>query len=237
MLPLLTVLLLTPTSETPALDGRTLLARTIAHHDPSGDWMKSTFDFEVRGEYADGRTNLRKVRINYATGRYHGRHRSNGHEIEMVVEGDRCTLRVDGRTDIPSKLAQKLRISCERAKMFRNYMSYLWGLPMKLNDPGTLIERQVRSDAFDGKPVLVLTVRYKPAVGTDTWSFYIDPKTYAMVGYAFEKADGKGEYITLSGRRLLSNGARIPATRSWYVTQDRRFLGRDVLVSAQRVEP
>ena len=232
---MLALLLIAPIANTP-LDGETLLDRMIAHHDPNGDWMRSAYDFEVRGEYADGRTNLRRSRIDYRTGDYHGRNRSDGHEIDMRIEGDKCALRVNGRPDFSTELAKKLRVSCDRARLLRNYMSYLWGLPMKLKDPGTIIDPRVRRGTFEGRPALILTVRYAPEVGTDVWSFYADPKTYALIGYGFEKADGKGEYITLNGTYRLASGARVPASRSWYMTKDRRYLGKDVLVSARRVE-
>ena len=117
--------------------------------------------------------------------------------------------------------------------MYRNYTSYLWGLPMKLRDPGTRLDSRVRRTTFQDEDVLALTIRYEPDVGTDTWVFYASPKNYRLLGYSLEKADGFAEYVVLEGNYQLENGARIPQIQSWYRTESDEFLGRARLVSAE----
>ena len=209
-----------------------LLRRTIAFHDPSGRWMQSTFQFDIKSTYADGRARVRKSRVNFATGAYEQNQEVEGRRVRMAVTNGNCAIEVDGQRDVPPDFAQKHRLSCERAKLFRNYISYLWGLPMKLKDPGTRLDPKVETGTFRGEKVRVLTVRYEPSTGTDVWRFYIRERTAEMIGYAFEKADGKGEYIVLEGIQVLSNGARIPRVRKWYETKGDVFLGSDVLLSA-----
>ncbi len=228
-------------AEKPEIDGTTLLARMRARHDPAGSWMAGRFALTVVSTYADGRQRRRECEIDYASHTYRQRVEIDGHAVRMEVTGDRCRLWIDG-AELPSSptaataaLAKKLNVSCDRARLFRNYMSYLWGLPMKLGDPGTIVAPTVTRDEFQGAPVLTLHVRYAKGVGTDRWRFYARPDTYAMVGYAFDKADGKGEYIVLDGEVGVEGGARIPKTRRWYMTADDRFLGTDVLEAAKRL--
>ncbi len=38
----------------------------------------------------------------------------------------------------------------ERARMYRDYLSYLWGLPMKLRDPGTRVDPVTKRVTFEG---------------------------------------------------------------------------------------
>jgi hypothetical protein len=66
----------------------------------------------------------------------------------------------------------------------QNYYTYLYGLPMKLKDPGTIISSVVNRKDFLGKEYL-LKVKYEESIGTDSWYFYFEPKTYAFKIYQF----------------------------------------------------
>jgi hypothetical protein len=61
----------------------------------------------------------------------------------------------------------------------QNYYTYLYGLPMKLKDPGTIISSVVNRNL--GKEYLVL--KSNTSIGTDSW--YFEPKTYALKIYQF----------------------------------------------------
>ena len=112
----------------------------------------------------------------------------------------------------------------------RNYYDYLWGLPMKLRDPGTRLGAVTRVEV-DGEPRWRLRVTYDPEVGSDVWDFDFDPETYALAGYRFfhDEAAGDGEWIALDGE-IEGRGLRIPQTRAWYMNVDDEFLGTDKLV-------
>jgi len=56
--------------------------------------------------------------------------------------------------------------------MIRNYYSYLWGMPMKLRDPGTRLDPEIRETTFEGRPVRALKFTYGAEVGSDTLHFY-----------------------------------------------------------------
>ena len=114
--------------------------------------------------------------------------------------------------------------------MYRNYYSYLYGLPMKLRDPGTHLDPKVEKKNFHGKDYWVLEVRYDPEVGEDLWYFYFNPDTYAMEAYQFyhDVAKNDGEYILLEGEHRLG-GMRIPKIRTWYTNKEEKLLGTDTL--------
>jgi hypothetical protein len=113
----------------------------------------------------------------------------------------------------------------------KNYYTYLYGLPMKLKDPGTLIDPKVERRSFKGKEYLVLKVKYEEGVGKDIWYFYFDPKSYALKVYQFyhDETKNDGEYILLSGIESAI-GIKMPKTRAWYLNKDNKYLGTDVLV-------
>lgn len=155
--------------------------------------------------------------------------RDNNTTVQILDKG-KCTLSLNGSQDIAEEEASKYRLSCDRAKTMRDYYTYLYGLPMKLKDPGTIIDPKVLSTTFKGKKYLVLKVTYKEAVGGDTWYFYFDPETYAMEVYQFYHDESKndGEYILLSGEEEVS-GIKMPKIRAWYYNKGDTYLGTDKL--------
>ncbi|MDP5081874.1 MAG: DUF6503 family protein, partial [Winogradskyella sp.] len=121
------------------------------------------------------------------------------------------------------------------AILYKNYYTYLYGLPMKLNDLGTNLNENVLKKRFKGKDYLVLKATYDATVGNDVWYFYFNPSTYAMEIYQFFKTDTKGneipdtgEYIILSEETVV-NGIKMPKVRAWYYNKDDAYLGTDVL--------
>jgi len=114
--------------------------------------------------------------------------------------------------------------------MFKNYYTYLYGLPMKLKDPGTILDSKIQTKTFKGKKYLVLKATYKAEVGDDIWYFYFDPETYAMEVYQFfhDESINDGEYILLKDQEEI-NGIKMPKTRAWYYNKDDKYLGTDVL--------
>ena len=206
----------------------------IARHNPRGDWMTSTITMLIETRFPDGKTRRRDIAIDFATARYEERFTANGHQVEVRLDESNCRLTVDGTRDVSPEVLAEIKYDCARARMFRDYHSYLWGLPMKLRDPGTIITPQVEQRTFEGRNAWVLHARYAEGVGSDRWEFYARPDDFEMIGYAFEKPDGKGEFIVLEGTLELADGTRIPKVRTWFLTRDRKLLGTDVLISAER---
>jgi len=113
----------------------------------------------------------------------------------------------------------------------RDYYVYLWGLPMKLRDPGTQLGG-VKSTTFTDQDAYSLRVTYAPEVGKDVWYFYFDRETAALVGYRFyhDEAKNDGEVIVLEGE-YEGHGMRLPESRAWTTHQDDRYLGTDTLLA------
>ena len=131
--------------------------------------------------------------------------------------------------------AIKHNLNCERANMYKNYYTYLYGLPMKLKDLGARLSNSVERKVFQGKTYLVLRISYDESVGSDNWYVYINPETYAMEIYQFFKTDvngneieTSGEYILLSDETVI-NGIKMPKNRAWFYNKDDLYLGTDIL--------
>lgn len=127
-----------------------------------------------------------------------------------------------------------LRLRLREATLYRDYCEYLYGMPMKLLDPGTILDPRVKSLRFNGRVVWQLEVTYDPEVGNDTWYFYFDHDTFALVGYKFyfDESQNDGEYITLDSEIVdETSGMRLPKTRVWYYNTDDKYLATDDIIS------
>ena len=138
--------------------------------------------------------------------------------------------------EIDDDAAQDKGMSCDRAQLYKNYYTYLYGLPMKLKDPGTNISYPVETKSFQGKSYLVLKATYDANIGSDVWYFYFNPTTFAMELYQFYKTDESGSLIPKSGeyivlKELATIGSiKMPKIRNWYYNKDDKFLGTDTLI-------
>ncbi len=216
----------------PYFSGSQLLEQTIAYHDPQAQWgvlpvTLKLYESRPGGSYRRSEITMDEGHQIFKLAQMRGRD-----DIYREYNSEGCTFSLNGRTEgfTPEEVRQH-RLSCEGAAFFRNYYTYLWGLPMKLRDPGTIIDDNVYRVDFFGQELLEMKVTYSEEVGGDIWYFYFHPETYALSGYRFyhDQAANDGEYILLEGEAKIGD-LRIPAKRHWYTHGDRQYLGSDEVV-------
>ena len=215
------------------LTGAELLEKAIEFHDPNDNWKSFHGKMLITMENPKSSSRSTVIELNLPTNYFMSTVKKDNYTIESELNKDECTLKLNGSTSIFPRIKDSLNISCERAKMMKNYYTYLYGLPMKLKDPGTIIDSKVQKKNFKGKEYLVLKAGYEKEVGTDTWYFYFDPKTYAMEVYQFfhDESKNDGEYILLS-EMVTVNGIKIPKVRAWYYNKADKYLATDILQKA-----
>ncbi len=212
------------------LTGPELLDNSLSYHDPIGNWASFKGKLSITMTSPDAKTRTSEIVIDLPKQYFELTSTTEGNTLGYIVDHEVCSLTLNGSTNFTDKEAQSNRLTCERAKTMKNYYTYLYGLPMKLRDPGTIIDPKVKRKTFKGKEYLVLKVNYEKEVGGDTWYFYIDPLSYAMEVYQFyhDEAKNDGEYVLLSGT-VRASGILMPKTRAWYTNTDNEHLGTDVL--------
>ncbi len=209
------------------LTGTELLEKAISYHDPSHQWP--TFDgaFQVTMTTPEGSPRVSEIKINLLEEKFHLVQNRDSVTTRYTINKGKCL------TSLTDSISGK-RTPCETAALYKNYYTYLYGLPMKLKDDGTNVSEVVERKTFKGKEYLVLKASYDEAVGSDIWYFYFDPETYAMEIYQFFKTeDGSmqkdsGEYILLSEEKTI-DGIKVPKIRAWYYNKDDKYLGTDSL--------
>ncbi|ARV09924.1 hypothetical protein BTO05_09855 [Winogradskyella sp. PC-19] len=216
------------------ISGSELLEKAINYHDPSDNWPSFSGNFKVTMTTPNQSPRVSDINISLPTEFFSVTANRDGNTQTYTVDKSNCSLFYN-TTKLDEATAKEKKMTCERANMYKNYYTYLYGLPMKLKDKGTNINAKVERKTFKGKDYLVLKATYDKAVGSDVWYFYFDPETYAMEVYQFYKTDDKGnvkpdsgEYILLTDEETV-NGIKMPKVRAWYYNKDDKYLGTDSL--------
>jgi len=193
------------------LTGTDVINKSIHYHDPNDEWkeLNAIFTFE------DSLPAPRPSRS--YTVLFDNIHSS----MKYAIDGSKYTVMQD------SVLVEEGEIGKEQALRMRDYYTFLWGLPMKLKDHGTIIDDGVNHVSLKGLKYYEVRVPYEK----DIWYFYLDPETFRLAAYKFyqDEPNQKGEIIYLSGERKVG-GLIIPANRTWYRTEKPEFLGTDKLI-------
>ncbi len=217
----------------PAVD---ILQHSIDYHDPQGLWSWNAFRLQLAGTRPIAGPTLTEIVIDNAAGRFTMARDRFGLLIETAVSGDECWTKLDGSSEFSPEQAERYRLSCEQMRGQRDYHTFLYGLPMKLRDRGAIVDPEAIRIEFQGRDVWQVRVTYDPEIGTDTWYFYIDPWSFALVGYRFyhDESANDGEYIILD-RITEGDGMRLPKVRSWYRNDNDELVGTDTLRSIERL--
>ena len=226
----LSIILLSFNSFSQELSGNELLEKAISYHDPNGNWDTFNGTFNVTMETPDKPNRVTELKINLPEEYFYSKATRDNTTTEFILEKDNCKILYNGSADFSEEVAKEKRLTCEEATMYKNYYTYLYGLPMKLKDPGTLIEEKVVRKNFHGKEYLVLKATYEESIGKDIWYFYLNQNTYAMEVYQFfhEEAKNDGEYILLTDEVTI-NDIKMPKNRAWYTNKEDKLLGTDIL--------
>ncbi|MCB0497808.1 MAG: hypothetical protein KDC79_16825 [Cyclobacteriaceae bacterium] len=217
-------------------DGDTIINRSIEFHDPENNWPALQARLNFSETRPNGNTRYTSYDIDNRNRSFCITREMDGNPVQRHFVADSCYYTINERNAFSEKEIKQFKLNAEYSNLLKNYYLYLWGLPMKLKDPGTHIDQTVKQVAFNGKESFEVTVSYDKDVGSDLWHFYFDPTTYELVGYKFfhDNGNGKGEYVILSDLQSVT-GLQIPKSRSWYTAQDSSFLGTDILTSVAKL--
>ena len=223
------------TTHSQNISAQELLDKAVKYHNPNGNWPTFNGELNVRMDTPNNSSRYSRILINLPKDYFQVSATRDSVTSTFIINKEKCKLLLSDSIRIANLKEQPTRSYCESAKLYKNYYTYLYGLPMKLKDKSTIIDENVARKTFKGKTYLVLKASYDKSVGSDVWYFYFDPNTYAMEIYQFFKTDANGvikrdtgEYILLTEIETI-NGIKMPKKRAWYYNKDDQYLGTDVL--------
>ncbi len=212
------------------INGIELLNKSINFHDPMNNWDEFNDSFTVNMISPDKKIRESLIEIDLTNELFNSSVKKDQNKILTAINKGDCKIIFNDSESFSKEDEIKHRLTCENAFKMRDYYTYLYGLPMKLKDPGAVIDSIVKRKEFKGKEYLVLKVDYEEPVGNDTWYFYFDLLTYAMEVYQFyhDETQNDGEYIILEDIEEVSE-IKMPKIRSWFFNKDDKYLGKDIL--------
>lgn len=209
-----------------------LLDKSIAYHDPEGKWANFKGSFTIKMETPKRPVRTTRIELDFLQQYFKSSVERGGVSTTSQWKAGQCMHWLEGSTTFTAAQAKEHGLNCERTNKMRNYYVYLYGLPMKLKDPGTQLDPKVYTKTLKGISYHCLKVTYDESVGKDTWYFYLDKTTAQLRHYQFfhDEAANDGEYILLSGEANIE-GIKMPKDRAWYMNADNRYLGTDFLLN------
>ncbi|MEP0214484.1 MAG: DUF6503 family protein [Cellulophaga sp.] len=213
--------------EESALD---FLEKVISRHDPNNNWPTFKGDLVVTMSTPNKEDRVTDIHIDIPKSTFILSNKVDGKKRTTKIVNDSVSFFIYDKEIGNADEQKKFKFTKERALFMRNYYTYLYGLPMKLKDKGTIIDPKIYSKKINKKWYKVIKATYDKEVGKDTWYFYFDPKSLDMERYQFfhDESKNDGEYIVLSNSEII-NGVRMPAIRAWYTNKEDKLLGTDVL--------
>jgi hypothetical protein len=211
----------------------TVIARSIAYHDPSGQWNNRNHLIQLAESRPDGTVRHTRLSLHPGSDDFDMRQTSGKDRIQLRYFKSSFSFSHNGSTDIDEATVARLGLNQKAMLRMRDYYSFLFGLPMKLRDQGTIIQPDVKKVWYHGQELLEVEVRYAPGTGQDVWQLYFHPRSFALSGYSFyHEAEGphSGEYVLLEGEATVGS-LKLPALRHWYLTKDRLYLGTDEILN------
>ena len=209
---------------------RELIEKSINYHDPDGTLFTKDIHMELIGSSPNRDDRKTSIAFNIKKEKFQMSNVRDGKSIVRSSNKGLVKISIDGEFEFSKETADKYRLSTDRVVMMKNYYQYLWLMPMKLNDSGTILDPTVKTTDFFGKESLTIKVTYREEVGEDVWYFYFDPISYAMQGYRFyhDEAKNDGEYIILE-EEVVFGSVKLPKKRTWYTHTEDKLLGTDIL--------
>ena len=162
-----------------------LLDKSIAYHDPEGKWANFKGSFTIKMETPKRPVRTTRIELDFLQQYFKSSVERGGVSTTSQWKAGQCMHWLEGSTTFTAAQAKEHGLNCERTNKMRDYYVYLYGLPMKLKDPGTKLDPKVYTKTLKGISYHCLKVTYDESVGKDTWYFYLDKTTAQLRHYQF----------------------------------------------------
>lgn len=201
------------------MDARNLLEKSIAYHDPQGNWPGFSGTIYLRGQLPERKPSYSVISFNNKKDLYKATRKIHGKMITGGVSQGACFAQINGDSHLSTESVEIYHLECEEILKMRNFHLHMLGMPMKLLEPGIRIEPKVRMTSFDGISCYELTVRYHKSAARESWKYYFNPNTYALKGYRYSPGDTRegvnGDFVILEDE-LEIDEIKFPKLRKWY---------------------
>lgn len=214
----------------PVMTAQQWLDKCIQYHDPDQQWASLGVRYLIH-ETLPNKENPRVINITFDPLTQYflldGTYKDKAVTREWSKGQTKATL--EGQPITDPEQQKKYRITEKDLHFYYGYYTYLYGLPFNLRDSGAHLAEEVKTVDFEGRQAIALSVTYSGANDGEDWSFYLDPKTAAIIGCSFVRHPGDDrpdEHLVFEEEYRVGN-LILPKKRYWYITETKKYLGLD----------
>ena len=203
------------------ITAKDLIKLSVDYHDPKGNWknFKSTIQMNAlitrKGEEQE--TSKSELVFNNQKGVF--KMYSLSDEIEFRGEISKDTCYNKASNELSPELSKKYKkiLGCEGIQFWKDYYSYLIGMPMKLMDPEAIVNDTIFERTYNDVKYDVVKVTYEPLEKNPIWYFYFNRKNHAFELCKFTSREDEnrgGEYIIYNKEEMVQ-GMRLKSEQIW----------------------
>ncbi len=211
-----------------------VIEKAISAHDPNNYWpqLNQRFSMSIKRDGQDDR--YFSVLINNADNVFEYALKKGDSVISQGIKQGQYYFAINSDSILSGEIKEKHQLNNDRTLYMKEVYEYLYGVPMKLKDPGTIIDPTLTEEEFNGQPCWVVKVTYDPDTEGETWYFYINKESYLLAGYRFyfDESKGDGEFIYIDGYESV-NGLRLATTKKWHWNKDSAHFRTDELLGLE----
>lgn len=195
-----------------------IINKSIDFHDQHNQWknLNAQFIFDSRFSIATFPQETLNISMNIKT-------------EEFIYHNPKRKIKVSYVNDICS--ADSCTGACKGYIWTKSFYPYVWGLPMKLKDPGYSPEKEWGKDEFNGFDCYTVNMHYD----NENFTFYFDQSDYQLRGFKFIKnnTEKHGEIVKLKGLHIYE-GIKFPAYRTW-LNLDSTLIGTNQVLEINKL--
>lgn len=176
-----------------------IISNSINFHDPKSSWnsFKATMHFESSFSFNDSIPE--DLELSFDNSEAYFNYLNHDRKVNLKYYPDTC-IKLTENGD------------CNGYSWTYGFYPYIWGLPMKLKDPGIKPQKDFCKTVFNNNSVWEVKVHYE----AENYWFYFSPSDFQLKGFKFIKNNNpnKGEIVILKGLKEFK-GIQFPKHRTW----------------------
>jgi hypothetical protein len=198
---------------TTILTPRKIVENAVKFNDPNNNWksLHANFSFESAFKHNPFPVENLEIEINVPKNEF--RYSNSERDFEAIYKKDTCeTISKQG--------------NCNNYAWTKDFYTYVWGLPMKLQDPQTNIISFFTIENINKHPCYKVGVKYP----NEDFDFYFKCSNFELLAFSFSKNDSSGhsEFVELKGLYAFNN-IKFPETRTWKDNNTQKTLGTNTV--------
>ncbi len=189
-----------------------LILHSVAYHDPNGNWTKFKSNMEIKTDLWKKEGGIEKstrtLFFDRSQSIFKMHSTRNGIELKGEINQDTCYN--TALNEIPADQVEKFKsvLGCQGITFYKDYFTYLFGLPMNLLDADAIIDNTILERTYNGVKYDVVKVNYEPLDKKRPWYFYFNKKNHAFELCKFTSREDEnkgGEYIIYNHQKNIQD--------------------------------